>query len=57
MEGAQSMEAWMSEEGYPTYPNGPISCPIHANGLKDFYGIERVQPEALDEGHLYKVGG
>lgn len=51
------MEAWMSEEGYPTYPNGPISCPIHANGLKDFYGIERVQPEALDEGHLYKVGG
>lgn len=58
MEEDQSMEAWRSDDGYPPYPEGIINCPIHDNfALKDFYGIERVQPEALAEGQLYKVGG
>lgn len=51
------MEMWMGREGYPQFPLEIPHCPLSQDKLKDFYGLERVHPQAYDDGALYKVCG
>lgn len=54
---AMEMEMWMGRDGYPQFPLEIPHCPLSQDQLKDFYGLERVHPQAFEDGALYKVGG
>lgn len=44
---------WKGAAGFALFPDQPIPCPLSHDGLREYYSLDRVASQHLQQGYLY----